>query len=552
MPGTARDAEDLERVLRDPGIGDFEVTVLHDATVRAAGLVVREFFSQAGPDDVLLLHICGHGERDGDGNLYFVNHDTMPDSLWVTGLKADHISTEIRDSPARRIVVLLDCCYAGAYVQHDGLLAGLGPEKPPEPAPPPGYAADDPDGRHHRGEVVITATTSIAHAFESDAGLFTRCVVHGLETGRADMNRDGEIDAYELYQYVAARMLRDPAGPRQSPTYSAHRMQGVLRIAHSARERAADRPRPLPAATPPPPVPATEPPRTPEGRGPLPRRVLVPLLAVAGLLCACGTQADSAVAGGGCPTPAQVRVAAAPGSLGPYSEVAAEFEGWIAERQHGCRAVDLYVFPAAAADLAEGLRRGWGAGADGGNYLRDVGPHPDVWLPATAADVPADDGPVRDVIDRVDRIAQTPIVLGVPARARVPGDEAQRRSVLSWPELLAAAGRRHGVVRGDFAASAIARMATAKLYDDGTIDGAAAREIEQPLERSLDDGGYPVGDEAGLLCRQRETRGDTALILTEQQLVRFNRGDPPAADRARRLKARNHLPCSRLGRLDPP
>ncbi|MEU7904722.1 caspase family protein [Actinoplanes sp. NPDC049118] len=518
MPGTARDAEDLERVLRDPGIGDFEVTVLQDATVRAAGLVVREFFSQADPDDMLLLHISGHGERDSDGNLYFVNHDTMRDSLWVTGLKADHISSEIRDSPARRIVVLLDCCYAGAFVQHDGVLAGLGPEKPPAPAQPPGYTADDSDDRRHRGEVVITAATSIERAYESDAGLFTRCVVHGLETGRADLNRDGEIDSYELYQYVAARMRRDAAGPRQSPTYSAHRMQGVLRIAHGA----GDRPPPRPVTGPPP---AAAP--QVAGRGPLPRRVLVPLLAVAGLLCGCGTQADSAVAGGGCPTPAQVRVAAAPGGLGPTREVAAGFEAWVAGRQHGCHAVDLYVYPAAAGDLAEGLRSGWGAGDDGRNYLRDVGPHPDVWLPAAAADVPADDGPLRDVIDRVERIARTPIVLGMPARARVPGDEAQRRAVASLPELFAAAGRRQGVVRGDFATSAVARMATAALYDDGTIDRAAAREVEQPLERSLDAGGYPVGDEAGLLCHQRGIRGGTAVILTEQQLVRFNRGDPP-------------------------
>ncbi|WP_239087314.1 caspase family protein [Actinoplanes digitatis] len=517
MPGTARDAAELERVLGDPRIGDFEVTVLQDATVRAAGLMVRDFFSHADPDDMLLLHISGHGERDSDGNLYFVNHDTMRDSLWVTGLKADHISAEIRDSPARRIVVLLDCCYAGAFVQHDGVLAGLGPEKPPASTPMPGYKAGNPDDRHHRGEVVITAATSIEHAYESDAGLFTRCVVHGLETGRADMNRDGAVDSYELYQYVAARMRRDAATPRQSPTYSAHRMQGILRIAHSARDLAPDRP--------PPPRPAPAPATVPRGRGPLPRRVLLPLLVVAGLLCGCGIQADGAVAGGGCPAPAQVRVAAAPGGLGAYREVAAGFEGWVAERQHGCRAVDLYVYPAAVDDLTEGLRRGWGVGGDGRDYLRDVGPHPDVWLPAAADEVPPDS---RDVIDRVELIGQTPIVLGVPARARIPGDEEQRPSVLSLPALLAAVGGRHGVVRGDFAGSAVARMATATLYQDGTLDPALARtDIEQPLERFLDSGGYPVGDEAALLCHQRRVRGSTAVLLTEQQVVRFNRGDAP-------------------------
>jgi Mg-chelatase subunit ChlD len=251
----------------------------------------------------------------------------------------------------------------------------------------------------------------------------------------------------------------------------------------------------------------------------------VPLLAVAGLLCGCGTQADSRVAGGECPTPAQVRVAAAPGGLTAYRDLAAEFESWVAGEQHGCRSVDLYVYPVAADDLAEGLRHGWGEGPDGKNYLRDVGPHPDVWLPAAATDVPPDDTPVKDIIDRVEPVAQTPIVLGVPQRAKA--DERQRRAVLSWSQLFATASKDIGVVRGDFATSAIARMATAKLYEDGTIRPVAARtEVEQRLERALDAGAYPVGDEADLLCRQRTAAGRTAVIVTEQELVRFNRGDP--------------------------
>jgi Mg-chelatase subunit ChlD len=531
LPGTVQDAEDLRRVLGDPHIGGFQVTVLQDATVRAAGLAIRRFFSRADPDDMLLLHVSGHGKRDDNGNLYFVNRDTMHDSLWATGLAAVDINRELRHSAARRIVVLLDCCYAGAFVPHDGVREAF---PAPRPAAPPAarYPRTGEEDRHSRGEVVITAATSIEQAFETEAdgsqigsGLFTRCVVHGLESGHADLDRDGEVDAHELYQYVAGRMRRIAPGRRQTPTYSAHRVQGVLRIAHSPYVPVPGVPPDPPPPDPPPPEPVPpEPAPVSRPRGPLPRRILVPLLVAAGLLGGCVPQADSTVAGGGCPTPAQVRVAAAPAGLSAYRDLAAGFERWVAARQHGCRTVDLYVYPVAADDLSEGLRRGWGQGEDGTNYLRDLGPHPDVWLPGTATEVP-DDDTITDLVGQVQPVAHTPIVLGVPARARA--DDSWRRSVLSWRDLVATVGRDSTVVRGDFTASAIARMATAKLYADATIDTATARaEVEQPIERALDAGRYPIGDEADLLCRQRAAHGRAAIVLTEQQLVRFNRGDP--------------------------
>nr|WP_238547391.1 caspase family protein [Actinoplanes friuliensis] len=518
MPGTTKDAADLKRVLADPRIGDFEVKVLHNPTVRAAGLAVKRFFSKAKPDDLLLLAITGHGKRDDRGKLFFVNRDTVPDSLWVTGLSAEHVSHEMRNSPARKTVVLLDCCFSGAFVHDEGLAIPLPPAAPGQAA-----TEEDEEDRRTRGTVIITASTSIEQAFETNgdgdkirSGLFTRCVVDGLETGEADLNRDGEVDVNELYQYVATQMGRIAKGRRQNPTYSAHRMQGVLRIAHSALPQVVDRPQPVR-------TPRPRPAPVPTNHGPLSRRVLVPLLVLGGLLSGCATQADSTIGGGGCPTPVQVRVAAAPGGLTAYREIAAGFEDWVAGRQHGCRGVDLYVYPVEAGEVTAGLRRGWTTGEDGADYLRDAGPQPDVWLPAAATDVPP--GGLRDVIDRVEQVAQTPVVLGVPARARA--DDGLRRAVLSWPDLFAAVSRDPGVVRADFASSVIARMATAKLYADGTIDQAVARTtVEQPLEKALDAGTYPVGDEAGLLCRQRAARSSTAVIVTEQQLVRFNRGDP--------------------------
>ncbi|MEV4709282.1 caspase, EACC1-associated type [Actinoplanes sp. NPDC049316] len=525
LPGTARDAEELARVLGDPLVGDFDVSVLENRDVRTAGRRIGEFFRDAEPGDILLLSIAGHGVRNDEGHLYFAVTDTVPDALWVTALAAKDITHEMETSPARRIVVLLDCCYAGAFDERKNL-DHAGPR--PAPAPPVGSAAPDElvtDDAHVRGQVVIAAATSIEQAVEGrTGGLFTRCVVEGLRTGAADLNRDGEVDAHELHLYVHARMSELGAGVEQHPTYSVHRLQGMLRLAHRA---------PLPPGAAPP-VAVTAPPVAlpPSGTDPPPdsasrRRAPRALLLVAVLLTGCGVQADTPSTGG-CPTPAHVRVAADPAGIGAYRDLAAEFEGWVAAGRHGCRSADLYVYPVPADQAADGLRHGWDRGPDGRAYLRDVGPHPDVWLPGAGSDVPALDPALATVVE----VARTPVVLGVPEKAGVPAD--LRRAVLPWPELFDRVSRATGVVRGDPRTSAVAGMATARLYAGGTIGPAAARtRYEQRIERALDVGRYPVGDEAGLLCRHAAEHGTAAVVLTEQQLVRFNRGDPAGGPCAR-------------------
>ncbi|WP_249024616.1 caspase family protein, partial [Couchioplanes caeruleus] len=134
LPGTTADAEGLREVLGDPRVGDFDVTVLKDPDVLTAGHRIERFFSRASPDDILLLYIAGHGVRNDKGNLYFAVSDTVPDLLWVTALAAKDITHEMETSPARRIVVLLDCCYAGAFDDRKDL-DDAGPR--PVPATPP-------------------------------------------------------------------------------------------------------------------------------------------------------------------------------------------------------------------------------------------------------------------------------------------------------------------------------------------------------------------------------------------------------------------------------
>ena len=60
----ASDARALAAVLRDPGIGDFEVRTLLNEPAHVVNLAVEEFFPRPPPGDLLLVHFFGHGIKD--------------------------------------------------------------------------------------------------------------------------------------------------------------------------------------------------------------------------------------------------------------------------------------------------------------------------------------------------------------------------------------------------------------------------------------------------------------------------------------------------------
>ena len=270
-------------------------------------------------------------------------------------------------------------------------------------------------------------------------------------------------------------------------------------------------------------------------------RVAGSLLMAFTLLAGFGVQGDSRPVEGWCPTATQVRVATAPAGLAAHREVADAFEQWVTDRSDGCRLVDLYLYPVVAERMTTAIRDGWAQGDDPDHRpLRDIGPHPDLWLPERGTDVPVEEAGLAGVLAETVKVAETPIVLGVPVDQATGLDPDGRDATRTWSELFAevnaAAPGGTGVIRGDPAVSATALMATVKLYRDGEIEpGEARTTVERWIERTLDSGGYPPGDEDGLLCRQREIRRASrnaplaAVVLTEQALIRYNTGLPSAA-----------------------
>jgi hypothetical protein len=223
----ARDAQALAAVLHDQKIGGFQVRTLLNEPAHEINLAVEEFFADRRPDDLLLVHFSCHGVKDEDGELYFAAANTQLRRLGATAVAADFVNRRMNRSRSRRVVLLLDCCYAGAFER--GMTA----------------RADSALGIKEqfggRGRAVITASSAMEYAFEGEEltetgslapSVFTRALVTGLETGEADRDQDGMVALDELYDYVYDHVRA--ASPNQTPGKWTFGVQGELYIARRA------------------------------------------------------------------------------------------------------------------------------------------------------------------------------------------------------------------------------------------------------------------------------------------------------------------------------
>ncbi|MFG1805139.1 caspase family protein [Streptomyces sp. NPDC049040] len=212
LTAPTHDAEALTGVLRDPDIGGFEVTTLVNAKHHRVGEAIGDLYRDRRRDDLTLLYFTGHGLKDDAGRLYLATADTRCDNLRFTAVSAADIDGAMSDSRSRSKLLILDCCYSGAFPH--GTFAKAGTDV---------HALDSFRGH---GRAVLTASDATQYAFEDGCllgetvgvlprSVFTRHLVAGLSDGSADEDLDGDITVDELYDYVYDRVVAE--SPRQQP-----------------------------------------------------------------------------------------------------------------------------------------------------------------------------------------------------------------------------------------------------------------------------------------------------------------------------------------------
>ncbi|MBD2506640.1 substrate-binding domain-containing protein [Nostoc muscorum FACHB-395] len=200
LPAATKDVEAMQRVLLHPEIGGFdEVKVLLNSQQHEMAVAIEALFAGRQNNDLVLLFFSGHGIKDESGKLYFAARNTRKTDKGVlfkaTTVPATFVHEVMSNSRSRREVVILDCCFSGAFAE------GMS-------AKDNGFV-DIKNQLGEEGRAVLTSSTSTQFAFEqqgADISTYTRYIVEGLETGAADRDQDGWISVDELHDYAAKKV----------------------------------------------------------------------------------------------------------------------------------------------------------------------------------------------------------------------------------------------------------------------------------------------------------------------------------------------------------
>jgi branched-chain amino acid transport system substrate-binding protein len=198
LPAATRDAKAMQQVLIHPDIGGFEdVKCLEDPERQNMAEEIEGLFADCQRNDLVLLFFSGHGKPDSEGHLYLTSRNTNKNRLRSTAIDAGFVQQAINNCRAKRKVIILDCCYSGAFAK--------------------GWSAKD-DGSVNlknqlggEGQAVLTSSTSTQYSFAqtgSDLSIYTQYLVEGLTTGDADLGRDGFgfISLGELHEYAQRKV----------------------------------------------------------------------------------------------------------------------------------------------------------------------------------------------------------------------------------------------------------------------------------------------------------------------------------------------------------
>jgi len=192
LKGPVKDIAALNRALIDPQTGlfaDVDVALLPEATSGRVIKTMGRFFGTAARDDVLLVYFSGHGKLDQSGRLHLCMQDTESTDLLSTAVSSARINEFADACHARTVIIVLDCCHAGAFRGSELGDAVAGP-----------------------GRYVLTScrSTQLANdaTVENGTSYFTQHLVDGLLGAADDQDRDGWVTFTDLYAYVN-RQLRE-------------------------------------------------------------------------------------------------------------------------------------------------------------------------------------------------------------------------------------------------------------------------------------------------------------------------------------------------------
>lgn len=212
LTGCKRDALALSSLFTDT-LPNIQSTLLTDeaATLPAVRAALDATLGEAGPDDIVVISFSCHGSQDH--RLIF--HDADRGHYADTTLDMAEIASRFKQSKARVIVCILDCCFSGGA-----------PARVLEDTPTTRSIGTPLDAIAGAGRIIIAASNVNEPALESGRhGLLTRALFEALQVQEEFVSLPSVMDA--VMQRVRAEAER--IGHVQTPVLLGQ-IEGGLRF----------------------------------------------------------------------------------------------------------------------------------------------------------------------------------------------------------------------------------------------------------------------------------------------------------------------------------
>lgn len=221
LPSTViNDVEDIHALLVDPqycGYPEDNVRLLRDgeATRAAIDRALAELAERSNEGSTVFFYISSHGGRIDSGPYageYLLPVDavyTSRESIAQTAVSGAQFSQALSDIPARKVLVVFDCCHSGdiGYIKDANV--------PKINALPERYYDVLKEGR---GRVILASSRSTEYSYimpNDENSLFTKHLLTGLRGGIA--SDDGVVRIFDLFEYLQPKVTIEK--PQQHPLF---------------------------------------------------------------------------------------------------------------------------------------------------------------------------------------------------------------------------------------------------------------------------------------------------------------------------------------------
>ncbi|MCP4219081.1 MAG: peptidase C14 [bacterium] len=168
---------------------------------------INWLYRKCTQNDIALVFLAGHGEKDERGNFYFMAHDADKQALSLNGVKWSEFIDLAKDLPAK-MILMADTCHSGA-INGKGQRGGADIT-----------AAIKSIKNAGKGRIIMTASTGDTPSWEKPGwghGAFSKAVIDGIGLWKADRDGNSIITIKELDWHVTTSVAKLTGG-KQKPT----------------------------------------------------------------------------------------------------------------------------------------------------------------------------------------------------------------------------------------------------------------------------------------------------------------------------------------------